>query len=127
MIFTCWSLGILSLREGVLELVELVSSSAFKIISSKADPNQKQNIYYLRTITINSFSKIKKNIMKSFLCNWCSSALTASDDIYVVTLIIASLTETKSVSYKSMLFLTSQVLFFYFSAAQKQDKDPLKT
>lgn len=65
--------------------------------------------------------------MKSFLCNWCSSALTASDDIYVVTLIIASLTETKSVSYKSMLFLTSQVLFIYFSAAQKQDKDPLKT
>lgn len=64
--------------------------------------------------------------MKSFLCNWCSSALTASD-IYVVTLIIASLTETISVSYKSMLFLTSQVLFFYFSAAQKQDKDPLKT
>lgn len=66
-------------------------------------------------------------MMKSFLCNWCSSALTASDAIYVVTLIIASLTETKSVSYKSMLFLTSQVLFFYFSAAQKQDKDPLKT
>lgn len=65
--------------------------------------------------------------MKSFLCNWCSSALTASDDIYVVTLIIASLTETKSVSYKSRLFLTSQVLFFYFSAAQKQEKDPLKT
>lgn len=65
--------------------------------------------------------------MKSFLCNWCSSALTASDDIYVVTLIIASLTETKSVSYKSMLFLTSPVLFFYFSAAQKQDKAPLKT
>lgn len=126
MIFTCWSLGILSLREGVLELVELVSSSAFKIISSKADPNQKQNSYYLRTITINSFSKIKK-YNEEFLCNWCSSALTASDDIYVVTLIIASLTETKSVSYKSMLFLTSQVLFFYFSAAQKQDKDPLKT
>lgn len=57
---TCWSLAMLSLRDGVVELVELVSSSAFKIISSntvKKEKKRSDNIIYLYIASFSSLNK----------------------------------------------------------------------